>query len=144
MKTSEQMQHVVTQLAETHGLELSERGAYLRLDLPGYDRLVVEVIHPSLVSVAHVFEPQAGVYIADPGIVFFMGYGPWVPVEVSQRVGGYRIYALLSEELDEIVSVLPREQADLADFAEMWARNLVTQGWLSEASLTELKPALPF
>lgn len=144
MKTSEMMQTVVTQLAAKHGLDLNERGAHLRLDLPGYDRLVVEVLHPNLVGVAHVYEPTAGVNIADPGIVFFTGYAQWVPVEVSQRIGGYRIYAALSENLDEIVSVLPQAQADLADFATLWAHNLVAQGWLEDATLTELTSALPF
>lgn len=105
---------------------------------------MIEVLHPNLVSVAHVHKPKAGVHIAAPGIVFFTGYAEWTPVEISQRIGGYRIYAVLSEELDEIVSVLPRAQADLTNFSEMWARNIEAQGWLEEATLTESMSALPF
>lgn len=55
-----------------------------------------------------------------------------MPIEVMQRIGGYRIYAVLSPELDAIVSVLPKKQADLASFAEMWADNIRLQGWLDE------------
>lgn len=132
MKTTVKMQEVVTELAAKYGLDLSARGAHVRLDMPHFDRLVVEVLHPNLVSVAHIYEPRPGVNLADPGIVFFTGTAGWVPVEISQRIGGYRIYAVLSEDLDDILSVLHREQADLANFAEMWADNIRDQGWLDE------------
>ena len=132
MKTTAKMQETVTALAQRHGLDLREKGAYLRLDMPHFDRLVIEVLHPTLVSVAHVYEPRPGVHLADPGIVFFTGDEAWVPIEVTQRIGGYRIYAVLSEELDSIVSVLSEKQADLASFAEMWADNIRQQGWLDE------------
>lgn len=132
MKTTVKMQEMVTALAAKHGLDLKERGAYLRLDMPHYDRLVIEVLHENLVSVAQIYEPRPGVTLADPGIVFFTGGPQWVPVEIGQRIGGYRIYAVLSEDLDDILSVLPREQADLASFAEMWADNIRDQGWLDE------------
>jgi len=132
MKTTVKMQETVTALAAKHDLDLREKGACLRLDMPHYDRLVIEVLHPNLVSVAHIYEPRPGVNLADPGIVFFTGSAEWVPVEIGQRIGGYRIYAVLSEGLDDILSVLPREQADLASFAEMWADNIRDQGWLDE------------
>lgn len=70
MKTTAKMQETVTALAQRHGLDLREKGAYLRLDMPHFDRLVIEVLHPTLVSVAHVYEPRPGVHLADPGIVF--------------------------------------------------------------------------
>jgi hypothetical protein len=70
--------------------------------------------------------------VADPGIVFFTGYGPWIPVEVNQRIGGYRIYAVLSIDFEDVVSLLKERQADLASFAEMWAQNIEDQGWLEE------------
>lgn len=143
METSPKMQEVVTALTERYGLDLATPGAWLRLDMEGYDRLVIEVIHPNLVSVAHVYAPRPDVRLADPGIIFFTGYALWVPVEISQRVSGYRIYAFLSQELDEIVSVLPLEQADLAAFAEVWAENIVAQDWLGEAT-RYVEPEMPF
>jgi hypothetical protein len=137
------MQEVITTLAAKYGLDLTTPGACLRLEMEGYDRLVVEVIHPNLVSVAHVYEPRPDVVLPDPGIVFFTGYTLWVPVEINQRIGGYRIYAFLSADLEEIVAILPAKQADLAEFAEVWAENLVAQGWLQEATL-HTESEMPF
>ena len=114
MKTSSKMQDIVVKLAQKHRLDLTCKGACLRLDMPHYDRLVIEVLHETLVSVAHVYEPSPGVRIADPGIVFFTGYEAWIPIEVNQRIGGYRIYAVLSDDLAGIESVLAARQADLA------------------------------
>ena len=52
MKTSKKMQEVVTQLAAKHGLDLGQPGTRLRLDMPGFDRLVIEPLgldeHPGL------------------------------------------------------------------------------------------------
>lgn len=135
MKTSRKMQEIVTAIATKYGLELNRKGAYLRLSMPHYDPFVIEVLHENLVNVAHVYEPRPEERTADPGIAFFTGYDLWVPIEVTQRIGGYRIYAVLSEGLDEIVSILPHEQADLANFAEMWAQNIVDHGWLEEGVL---------
>jgi hypothetical protein len=132
MKPSKKMQEVITQLAQKHELDLTLKGAYLRLVMPHYDQLVIEVLHENLVNIAHIYEPRPDVRIADPGIAFFTGYGLWVPLEVNQRVGGYRIYGVLSPEFDEIVSILPARQADLAGFAEVWAANIVEQGWLQD------------
>ena len=132
MNTSPKMQEVVTALATKYDLDLKRRGAHLRLTMPHYDPLVIEVLHENLVNVAHLYEPHPDTKIADPGIAFFTGYTLWIPVEVTQRIGGYHIYAVLSEGLDDIISVLPAQQADLAEFAEMWAANIVGQGWLED------------
>lgn len=143
MKTTAKMQNMITTLAAQYGVDLTYKGTVLRLDMPHYDRLVVEVLHANLVNVAHVFEPHAGIRMADPGVVFFTGHGTWVPIEVNQRIGGYRIYATLSEELDDIVAILPQEQADLANFVEMWAQAMRDQGWL-EDGVPYVEPTLPF
>ena len=132
MVTSRKMQEVIIELAAQHGIDLRQRGAYLRLEMPHYDPLVIEVLNANLVNVAHVYEPYPGKHIADPGIAFFTGYDLWLPIEVTMRVGGYRIYAVLSPEMDDIVSILPARQADLAEFAEIWADNLRDQQWLAE------------
>lgn len=129
---SEKMQEIATAIARKYGLDLQEKGAYLRLTMPHFDPLVIEVLHENLVYIAHFFEPDAETHVADPGITFFTGFALWVPIEVTQRIGGHRIYAVLSEDLDDIISVLPSPQADLAEFAEIWAENIVMQGWLDE------------
>jgi hypothetical protein len=135
MQPSRKMQEIVTAIATKHRLDLRAKGACLRLVMPHYDPLVIEVLHENLVNVAHVYEPNSDTRIADPGIAFFTGYDLWVPIEVTQRIGGYRIYAVLADSFDDVVTVLPLAQADLARFAEMWAANLVGQGWLEDSML---------
>ena len=136
MKSTRKMQEIVSAIAAKYGLDLNQKGAHLRLTMPHYDPLVIEVLHENLVNVAHVYEPRPDVRIADPAIAFFTGYDLWVAVEVSQRIGGYRIYAALSDDMSEITAVFPVQQADLAGFAEMWAANLVGQGWLEDGVLS--------
>jgi hypothetical protein len=135
MKPSCKMQDVVTTIAAKYGLDLSQKGGCLRLTMPHYDPLVIEVLHENLVNIAHVYEPRPDIRIADPAIAFFTGYDLWVAVEVSQRIGGYRIYAALSDDMSNITAVFPVQQADLAEFAEMWAANIVGQGWLEDGIL---------
>lgn len=134
MKASPMMAKIVTQLAEKHDLRLTQPG-HIRLVLPHYDPLVIEVLQAPLIHVAHLYTPPSGVAQPDPGILFFTGYGPWLPVEVRQRVGGCRIYAALSPTLEDIESVWLAQQADLAGFAEVWAANLIGQGWLDDGVL---------
>ena len=69
MKTSDKIQQVVSKLAAKYGLDLSGTGARLRLDMPGFDRLVIERRGDNLVSVAHCYEQKNHV-IANPEIVF--------------------------------------------------------------------------
>ena len=88
MKPSHKMQEVITALATKHGLDLKQKGATLRLTMPHYDPLVIEVLHENLINVAHLYEPQPSVRITDPAIAFFSGYDLWVAVEVTQCIGG--------------------------------------------------------
>ena len=129
MKTSNKMQEVVTQLAAKHGLDLSQPGASLRLDMPGFDRLVIERTGEKLVSVAHTYEQDERL-MPDPEIVFFTGESGWIPMEINQIVGGRRVYATLSPDGQELALVNPVDQASLALFAEDWANNIEAQGWL--------------
>jgi hypothetical protein len=130
MKASPKMQTIVTQLAQRYHIDLSQVGAHLRLELPGYDRLVMEAIGGQRVSVAHYFELN-GDLVADPDVVFFTGDGRWLPMEITQALGGYRRYAELANDDQQLDCLDPRGQADLAAFAEFWAQNLRDQGWLA-------------
>jgi len=146
MRTSKKMQRIITKIADKHGLDLAAEAARLRLDMPSFDRLVIEKVGKHLVSVAHYFE-QEGDLIADPEIVFFTGYEGWVPIEVTQVIGGTRGYAGLTPDGQDIAWFNPDPQADLADFAGTWADNIKAQGWLENGvkwtapiDLGELKP----
>ena len=131
MKTSKKMQEVITQLAERHGLDLSEPKARLRFDMQGFDRLVIEKTGENLVSVAHYFEQDSRL-IPDPKIVFFTGESGWIPMEITQALGGHRVCASLSTHGQEVVLVNSLDQMYLAMFAEDWAQNIETQGWLEQ------------
>lgn len=135
MKPSPKMQEVITAIAAKHGLDVRQKGAHMRLTMPHFDPLVIEVLHEYLVNIAHLYEPHPDVRIGDPAIAFFTGYDLWGPVEIQQPIGGYRIYATLSDDMSDITTVLPAAQADLAGFSEMWAANIVEQGWLSDGIL---------
>lgn len=129
MPTSKLMREIITKIAQKHDLDLTAELAHLRLDMHGYDRLVIEKIEKHLVSVAHYFE-QNGDLMADPEIVFFTGYGEWVPVECTQVIGGYHRYAELSPDGKDIVRANLTGQQGVAALAKMWATNLKVQGWL--------------
>jgi hypothetical protein len=129
MKTSPKMQRVIEQLAKKHGLDLSREEAHLRLTMPGYHRLVIETIGSQCVSVAHYFE-QNGDLVADPDVVFFTGYGEWVPIEITQVMDIYRRYAELDEAGRAIERMNLQGVAALASFTEQWAQNILAQGWL--------------
>lgn len=136
MHACPQMKAVISQLAARYELDLTQRGTHLRLDMPGYDRLCVEHIGYQRISVAHYFEIN-GDLVAEPDIVFWVDtQGNWIPLEISQSLTGWRVYAELNATATAIVQIRPQAQRSLAEFAELWAQNLRAQGWLHEATLT--------
>jgi hypothetical protein len=125
------MQAVIEQLAATHGVQLTEPGAHVRLDMAGFDRLRIERLANGCISVAHLFESQ-GYLIPEPDICFFVdAHGRWAPIDITQSLTGYRAYAELSEDGRTILRYHRQRQADLAAFCEQWAQNLIDQGWLA-------------
>jgi hypothetical protein len=135
------MQRIVTEIAGKHGLNLEAPEAHLRLEMPPYEPLVIENVGRHLVSVAHYYEQNGGL-IADPDVVFFTGYGPWVPLEITlPPPGGYRVHAVVSPDGAAITQVDVRGQAELACFVEkLWAHNLEGQGWAEEGRRGEGVP----
>ncbi len=137
MKTSQTMYSVINGLARKHGLDLSTAEAHMRLDMRGFNRLVVERVGHHQVSVAHYYE-QNGELIADPEIQFFTGVADpqhsgqqlWVPVAIQQVRGGYQRVAELNAEGTRIVRLNAAAQANVAVFANSWARSIRHQGWL--------------
>lgn len=130
MQTTTTMQTIITRIAEKYGLDLTAIEAHLKLTNGVYQPLVIEKISRQLVSVAHYFE-QNGDLVADPDVVFFMGYGDWVPVEISQ-VLGYTRAVWLAEDGQTIEKFKSRTQADIASFCRTWAKNIREQKWLEE------------
>lgn len=136
MKPSPKMQAVIEKLAAKHKVAFTQVGDHFRLDMPGYDRLCVEKISANRFSVAHYFEMN-GDLVPDPDIVFFVSdKGDWCPIGISQSLIGWRSYVKITPDGEGIEAYDKIGQADLANFAETWANNIVDQGWLAWGSCT--------
>jgi hypothetical protein len=117
------------------GLEALKR-KHIRLEVPGFMRLVIEHIGSGLrggelVSVAHYGE-QNGDLMRDPEIVFEVVAGQWQPVSIQQDyVGSYREAVYVGE--DGKVYIRPTEVWDIQAFSRIWDRNLKAQGFVDAA-----------
>ena len=56
------------------------------------------------------------------------------------RIGSRRSYVRMTDDATGIASYDADGQADLAEFAEIWAQNIEAQGWLEHATCTRLRP----
>jgi hypothetical protein len=130
------MQQVITAIAQKHDIDLQTVpvGSSLRLDMPHFDRLVIEKIAPKQISVAHYFE-QNGDLVADPDIVFFLDDAGWIPIGITQ-VFGYQRVAFLRPDGTRMIAALPDDQLAVAIFADDWAANLEAQNWLTDGTVT--------
>ena len=130
MKTSPTMQQIVSQIAKRYGVDLQQPEANLRLDMPNFDRLIIENIGWHRAVVAHYFEMN-GDLVPDPDVVFYTDNElGWIPMGITQSLGGHRSYIRLDDSDNQLLLLNAAGQADLAEFTEMWARNIVAQGWL--------------
>ena len=134
-KASPKMQQVIGELAARHGVDLTHQGAYLRLEMPGFDRLSIEHIGGNRLSVAHYYE-QMGDLIADPEIVFFTPELGWYPIEITQVFTGWRKVAIIDAN-GRITAVHVRGQHDVAQFTSLW-RNIWAQGWIERGQLARV------
>lgn len=138
MKACQKMKNVIEQLAAQHSIDLGKPGAMLWLNMPSFDRLRIERLANGCLSVAHLFQ-AGGHSIPEPDVCFFVdGEEKWIPVNITQSIGGYRAYAELSEDGSAIVRYSRKGQADLATFCEQWAQNLRDQRWLENATKHQL------
>ena len=130
MRYSPKMKQIIEKLTQKHGIDVAQVGAHLRLDMPHFDRLAIENIGKQRISVAHYFE-QNGDLVAEPDVVFFVdAEGKWMPVEITQSMTGWTQYVHFDDSGTRIERVNTAGQADLAEFAQQWAQNLIDQGWL--------------
>jgi hypothetical protein len=136
MKVSPKMKEEIEKLAQKHEVPLAQVGDHFRLDMRYYDRLCVEKIGINRISVAHYFEMN-GDLVPDPDIVFFVqDSGDWCPIGINQSIGGWRSYVKMTLDGEGIEAYDEVGQADLANFAEIWAQNLADQGWLERGRCT--------
>lgn len=142
MQTCPKMQRIIEQIAAKHTLKLTEPGARLRLDLPGYDRLCIEVLSETKVSVAHFYDAH-GYLIPEPDVVFYTGDSSgWIPIELTQSLTGCSVCAVVTTDEQLIAQTTATQQWALAVFCEQWAQHLTEQGWL-DAGIRHGLPAHP-
>lgn len=138
MKPSPTMQQVVQQLVRRHNVDLSHAGAFLRLDLPDCDSLVIDHVDRSQVAVALCYE-AGDQWKIDREVIFFTGYPPdWIPLEITQSATGWTAYAKLDSTAQHIVRINHCDQEKLAEFTERWAHKLMRQNWLEQGIPYEL------
>jgi hypothetical protein len=132
VKASPTMQQVVQQLVERYGVDLCAVGAFLRLDLPAHDSLVIDHSGPSQMAVMSCFE-EGSEWQIDREALFFTGsQGQWIPLEITQLATGWTAFARLSNDSQRIVRINHCGQEKLAEFTERWARKLMGQPWLDQ------------
>jgi len=132
MKSSPEMRQIITELCQKYSFSLDKVGTYLKLEMESYMPLVIEKIGPNSVAIAHYYY-QNGDAIADPEIVFLVVGEDWIAAEISQP--NYYSAPVIMDGSKECVWLCPdqksqREQAGIADLAQLWAENLRNQGWL--------------
>lgn len=133
MKASPTMKQVVQQLAEKYGLDLSRSSSFLRLDMPGYDSLVIAVAGPSQIAVTHCFE-ECDEWEIEREVVLFTGFGDdWLPIEITQLATGWYAAAKLDAEGRHIVRINHCDQERLADYTERWAHRIIKQNWMEQS-----------
>lgn len=137
MRKSLQMQNIISKLARRRGLDLADIETHFTAKSPGFMDLVVEVIAPHQVSVAHYYE-QNGDLCQDPEIVFFVSPvdGSWYAIEITtpgvmlrgRIFGGYESLVEFDDS-GNLKNYKLRAQRDAAIFANKWAKNIRMQGF---------------
>lgn len=134
MKVSKLMEQTIKQLTEKHGIDLTAPEAYLHLSLASYMPLAVYNLGLSKVSVMHINRGR----MTDPEIIFWTDDAAgWVAIEVTQTIGGHRVYGELDDTNTALHVLDDKLQASLTSFAEIWAQNIIDQGWFAGAEKTQ-------
>jgi hypothetical protein len=131
----------VQKIIDTKGGLAALKSRPIRLEVPGFMRLVIEYIGRGprgcdMVSVAHYGE-QNGDAMRDPEIMFEVvpdakGGLTWHPVAIQQDyIGSYQ--QCVFEDEQGRVMIRPALVRDIAAFARIWDRNLKHQGFVDAA-----------
>ena len=109
----------------------SNEDYYVKIESSGYMPLSIEK-HGTQITIAHYFE-QCGDLIADPDMEFEIIEGEWSPVAIQHSTGHY----FRAVEYRDGKKFVSRSQLrDQRQFARMWGRNLLSQGFAQGKVLT--------
>ena len=99
---------------------------HLRIENPPFLPLSIER-HGRTATVTHYYE-QNGDLVPDPDMEFeITPDGRWLPVAIQFATGAYKRAITFDEDGRKLVN--PRELRDQIEFSNMWARNLIAQGF---------------
>lgn len=124
------MQTAIEKILEAHNLLADYQASpefYIKFTQPSFDPLVIER-HGEQVVVGHYFI-QNGDVMADPEIVF--DYATWTPLELTQHPMG--VYRSKFHYRGGVQYVDTRFDAAVRPLVQLWANNLVHQGWATAA-----------
>jgi hypothetical protein len=139
MKSTPAMQKIINKIVKKYldiGLDETVLTTYmttevhLHLDMPPFQPLVIERIGNRHISVVHYFE-QNGDLVPDPDIVFYIDEDGWYPVEFQNQLK-YQRLAKFDDNGNLVVE--NKQQRDVASFCATWAKNIIYQGWLENAT----------
>ena len=131
--TSPSMAQIVQQLAAAYGVDLSQPGAALHLAMPSRpERWLIVKLDGQRISVTHCWVEVGELLALDLDMVFMVSPAGWEPVEIVHAPALWATYVHVTQ-----VAGLPVLDAagnmHFACFAEYWATQLHTQGWVSQA-----------
>ena len=129
MTDSPKMQEVIQELAKRYQLDLTDPNAFLRLDLPEHDTLVIDHVAVSQIAVSHCFE-ECGGWKIDREVVFFLSDGQWIPIEITQMATGWLAFAKVDRQGQRLIRINSCGQEALAQFCDRWASKLEQEKWL--------------
>jgi len=132
-------QVAIEKLLNKHGLleafnDPKWLSVYLKLHQASYMDLVIERNGPSIV-VGHYCE-QNGDLISDPVLVFRLDetVRTWIPIRIEQIFGD----SWVEIERDGKRLVIPKMQREFQTFSNVFARNIMGQGWMEADVLKKL------
>jgi hypothetical protein len=109
MKTAPQLQHIITQLLEKHGIAQNDPAAFLWLTCPAHtEQLIIERIDARYLSVALAGATARDAFTLAPQLFLATDTAGWTPIQLDGAEAG----------------------GDLPQFAEAWAQRIHAEGWL--------------
>lgn len=130
---SPQMEVVITRLAREHGMDLSQPGASLSLAMPTWlNRWIITNLDGTRVSVTRCVVEDGDCLGLELDMVFLVQADGWEPVELVYTPALWREYRQAAKAAT--ISIY-HTNGDICfpSFTEYWARQLETQGWLTQA-----------
>lgn len=125
---SKQMQKSIETILKALGVYdrfTAHNRAYVKVSREGYMPLSIEKFGSSI-SITHYFE-QNGDLVPDPDMEFLLTGDGWYPLAIQHSTGHYRRCVHEDERGNVFVDI--RERQDQKHFSDLWARNLLAQGF---------------